>query len=226
MGRYSLISKTVNILLADDHPIVRKGLKTLLERQGHFKVVAEAETGEEAIKMAQECHPDVAVLDIRMPGLFGIDACRQIVNTVEGCKVIMLTSYAEDALLFAAVQAGASGYVLKRVGDNELIHAVERVSSGEGILDSAMTATILNEVRKAAETRHAAEFAALTPQEMAVLVLVTTGMTNRQIAAKLFLGEGTIRNYVSSMMAKLAVANRAEAAAFAVKHSINELVAT
>lgn len=218
------MSKTVNILIADDHSVVRAGLKALLERQGNFKVVAEAETGEEAIEKAQEIRPDVAVLDIRMPGLSGIEACRQIVSSVDDCKVIMLTSYAEDELLFAAIQAGASGYVLKRIGDNELIHAVERVSRGEGMLDPAMTATVFSEMRKATEAQHAAAFSDLTPQEMAVLALVAEGMTNRQIAVKLYLGEGTVRNYVSSVLAKIGVANRAEAAAYAVKHNIHELI--
>jgi DNA-binding NarL/FixJ family response regulator len=218
------MSKTVRILIADDHSVVRAGLKALLERQGHFKVVAEAETGEQAIEIAQEVKPDVAVLDIRMPGLSGIEACRQIVNTVQGCRVIMLTSYAEDELLFAAIQAGASGYTLKRIGDNELIHAVERVSRGEGTLDPAMTATVFNEMRKASEAHHIAAFAELTPKEMAVLALVAEGMTNRQIAVKLYLGEGTVRNYVSSVLAKIGVANRAEAAAYAVKNNIHELI--
>jgi DNA-binding NarL/FixJ family response regulator len=218
------MSKTINILIADDHSVVRAGLRALLERQGNFKVVAEAETGEEAIEKAQEIRPDIAVLDIRMPGLSGIEACRQIISTVEDCKVIMLTSYAEDELLFAAIQAGASGYVLKRIGDNELIHAVERVSRGEGMLDPAMTATVFSEMRKATEAQHAAAFADLTPQEMAVLALVAEGMTNRQIAVKLYLGEGTVRNYVSSVLAKISVANRAEAAAYAVRHNIHELV--
>ena len=218
------MAKTVRILIADDHSVVRAGLKALLERQGHFKVVAEAETGEQAIEIAQEVKPDVAVLDIRMPGLSGIEACRQIVNTVQGCRVIMLTSYAEDELLFAAIQAGASGYTLKRIGDNELIHAVERVSRGEGTLDPAMTATVFNEMRKASEAQHIAAFAELTPQEMAVLALVAEGMTNRQIAVKLYLGEGTVRNYVSSVLAKISVANRAEAAAYAVKNNIHELI--
>ena len=220
------MSRTVRILIADDHAVVRKGLKALLERQGDFKVVAEAETGEEAIEKARESHPDVAVLDIRMPGLSGIEACRQIVKSVAGCKVIMLTAYAEDELLFAAIQAGAAGYILKLVGDNELVHAVEHVSRGEGMLDSSMTGTAFNAVRKASEAHHAAAFAALTAHEMAVLALVTGGMTNRQIAARLYLGEGTVRNYVSSVLSKLAVANRAEAAAYAIKHSIDELVPT
>jgi two-component system response regulator DevR len=164
--------------------------------------VVEAATSGEAIQKAQEIRPDVAILDIRMPGLSGIEACRQIVKSVEGCKVIMLTAYAEDELLFAALQAGGSGYILKLIGENDLIHAVERVSRGEAILDSSMTKTVFSAVRKAAEARHAAEFAVLTPQELAVLALVSRGMTNRQIAVRLYLGEGTIRNYVSSVLAK------------------------
>lgn len=218
------MSNPVRLLIADDHSVVRAGLKALLERQGRFRVIAEAGTGEEAIAKAQEVKPDIAVLDIRMPGVSGIEACRQIVETVPGCKVIMLTSYAEDDLLFAAIQSGASGYVLKRVGDNDLVSAVDRVSRGEAILDPSMTASVFAEVRKASETQHAAAFSSLTSQELAVLALVADGMTNRQIAMKLYLGEGTVRNYVSSVLAKIGAANRAEAAAYAVKHNIRELV--
>ena len=128
------MSKTVRILIADDHAVVRKGVRTLLESQSHFKIVGEAETGTEAIKKAQESRPDVAILDIRMPGESGIEACRQISKSVEGCKVILLTAYAEEELLLAAIQAGAKGYVLKLVGGNELIHAVECVSRGKDSL--------------------------------------------------------------------------------------------
>lgn len=218
------MTHVVRLLVADDHAVVRAGLRALLEHHGSFRVVAEAGTGEEAIARAQEHRPDVAILDIRMPGLSGIEACRQIVQSVEGCRVIMLTSYAEDELLFAAIQAGASGYVLKRIGDNELIQAVERVSRGEGMLDPAMTSTVFSEMRKASQAQHAAAFSELTPQELAVLALVAEGLTNRQIAVKLYLGEGTVRNYVSSVLAKIGVSNRAEAAAYAVKHNISELV--
>ena len=168
--------------------------------------------------------PDIAVLDIRMPGISGIEACRQIVATVQGCRVIVLTTYAEDELLFAAIRAGASGYVLKRIGDNDLVQAVERVSRGEDILDPALTATVFSEMRKADQSQRAAAFSELTPQELAVLSLVAHGMTNRQIAVKLYLGEGTVRNYVSSVLAKIEVSNRAEAAAYAVKHNIDEVV--
>jgi len=218
------MSNPVRILVADDHSVVRAGLRALLERQGRYRVVAEAATGEEAIAKAQEFKPDVAVLDVRMPGVSGIEACRQIVKSVENCRVIMLTSYGEDELLFAAIQAGASGYVLKRIGDNDLGLAIDRVSRGEGMLDPAMTATVFAEMRRANEAQQAVAFADLTAQEMAVLALVADGLTNRQIAVKLYLGEGTVRNYVSSILSKLGVANRAEAAAFAVKHNIRELV--
>lgn len=216
--------RTIRILIADDHSVVRAGLRALLEHQGHFRVVAEAGTGENAIKLAQEHRPDVAVLDIRMPGVSGIEACRQIIASVPSCKVVMLTSYAEDELLMAAIQAGASGYVLKRIGDNELVQAIERVSRGEGMLDPAMTASVFAEVRKANQAQHAAAFSDLTPQEMAVLAHVSQGLTNRQIAVKLYLGEGTVRNYVSSILSKIGASNRAEAAAFAVKNKISEFV--
>ena len=136
----------------------------------------------------------------------------------------MLTTYAEDELLFAAIRAGASGYVLKRIGDNDLVQAVDRISRGENILDPALTATVFAEMRKADQAQRAAAFSELTPQELAVLSLVAHGLTNRQIAVKLFLGEGTVRNYVSSVLSKIDVSNRAEAAAYAVKHNIDEIV--
>ena len=220
------MAKTIRILIADDHSVVRAGLRTLLETHGHFRVIAEAATGEDAIRLAKEHHPDVAVLDIRMPGVSGIEACRQITEHEPTCRVIMLTSYAEDELLLAAIQAGASGYVLKRIGDNELVQAVERVSRGEGMLDPAMTASVFAEVRKANQAQHAVAFAELTPQELAVLAHVADGKTNRQIAVKLYLGEGTVRNYVSSILSKIGASNRAEAAAFAVKNKISEFVPT
>ncbi len=212
------------VLIADDHAVVRAGLRALLEKNGRFRVIAEAASGEEAVRLAQQHQPDVAVLDIRMPGMSGIDACSRIVKSVPNCRVIMLTSYAEDELVMAAIQAGASGYVLKRIGDDELVQAVERVSRGEGILDPAMTSAVFEQVRKANQTQIASAFADLTPQELVVLAHVAEGLTNRQIAVKLFLGEGTVRNYVSSVLQKIGAANRAEAAAYAVKHNISDLI--
>ncbi len=218
------MSNPVRILIADDHSVVRAGLRVLLEHNQDFHIVAEAATGDEAVLKAQEYHPDVAVMDIRMPGISGIEACRQIISTVEGCRVVMLTTYAEDELLFAAIRAGASGYVLKRIGDNDLMKAVERVSRGENILDPSLTATVFTEMRKMDQTQRAAAFSELTSQELAVLALVAHGLTNRQIAVKLYLGEGTVRNYVSSVLAKIGASNRAEAAAYAVKHNIDEIM--
>lgn len=218
------MSKTVRILIADDHAVVRAGLRALLERRAGFQVVAEADTGEEAVAKAVEFKPDVAVLDVRMPGLSGIEACRKITEQLPECRVVILTSYAEDELLFAAIRAGAAGYVLKRIGDNDLIQAVERVSSGENMLDPAMTSVVFTEMRKQSMAQQGSVFSGLTPQELAVLAYVAQGLTNRQIAVKLYLGEGTVRNYVSSILSKIGVSNRAEAAAFAVKHNIHELV--
>lgn len=214
----------LRILIADDHAVVRTGLRTLLESRDGFHVVAEAATGEEAISLAQEHQPNVAVLDIRMPGISGIETCRRIVETVPDCHVVMLTSYAEDELLVSAIDAGASGYVLKRIGNDELLEAVERVGKGEGILDPAMTSTVFAKVREANKAQIAESFSSLTSQELAVLSLIAEGHTNRQIAAKLFLGEGTVRNYVSSVLSKIGVSNRAEAAIYAVKHNISEIV--
>lgn len=214
----------LRILIADDHAVVRTGLKSLLESHEGFHVVAEAEDGEQAVKMAHEHQPDIAVLDVRMPGLSGIETCRRIVEQVPDCRVIILTSYAEDELLVSAIDAGASGYVLKRIGNDALIDAVERVGRGEGILDPAMTTTVFAKVREASKAQVAESFNGLTSQELAVLALIAEGKTNRQIATALYLGEGTVRNYVSSVLAKIGVSNRAEAAIYAVKHNIAEIV--
>ena len=217
------MAKLVRILIADDHAVVRAGLRALLERQSNLRIVAEAATGEEAIAQARDYRPDIAILDIRMPGISGIEACRQILELVEGCRVIMLTAYAEDELLFASLRVGASGYVLKRMGDNDLIHAVERVSRGENMLDPGMTETVFTQLRESSQAQEKLAFKALTERELAVLMLVCNGLTNREIALKLYLGEGTIRNYVSKVLGKIGVSNRAGAAAYAVKHHIDRL---
>jgi two-component system, NarL family, response regulator DevR len=219
------MSRPITVLLADDHAIVRRGLRELLETHGGFKIIAEAKTGIEAVEMAKSRRPDVAVLDIRMPTISGIEACRQIRDSVVACKVIMLTAYAEDELLFAAIEAGAIGYILKQAVGYELIQAIEHIGHGEGILDSSMTMSVINRVRRAAELGHRAEFDVLSSQEMLVLVLVSKGKTNRAIASDLYLSEGTIRNYVSSILEKLSVHNRAQAAAFAIRHKLDELLA-
>jgi len=210
------------ILLVDDHEVVRLGLKALLDHHPNFEVIAEAGTAREAIERNEEFRPDVIVMDIRLPGGSGIEACQEIVDKYPESKVIMLTSYAEDEMLFSAIRAGAAGYVLKQIGGEDLVRAIEAVGRGEALLDPAVTQRIFQEVRKAAREEEASAFSALTQQEKHVLLLVSEGRTNREIAKALFLGEGTVRNYVSSILSKLGVSNRAEAAAYAVEHNLKD----
>ncbi len=214
--------KKQRILLVDDHEVVRLGLKALLDRHPQFEVVAEAGTAREALKFVEQYSPDVVVMDIRLPGGSGIDACEKITETHPDTQVIMLTSYAEDEMLFSAIRAGAAGYVLKQIGGDDLVRALEAVSRGEALLDPAVTQRIFQEVRRAAKEEEASAFADLTQQEKHVLILVSEGKTNREIAKELFLGEGTVRNYVSSILSKLNVSNRAEAAAYAVEHNLRD----
>jgi len=214
--------KKYRILLVDDHEVVRLGLRSLLERHSQFEVVAEAATARDAVEQVELYSPDVVVMDIRLPGGSGIEACEEISEKYPDTKVIMLTSYAEDEMLFSAIRAGASGYVLKQIEGEGLVRAIEAVGRGEALLDPAVTQRIFQEVRKAAKEEEASAFAALTQQEKHVLMLVSEGKTNREIAKALFLGEGTVRNYVSSILSKLGVSNRAEAAAYAVEHNLRD----
>ncbi len=210
------------IVLVDDHEVVRLGIKALLERHPHFEVVGEASTAKEAIETVERLLPDVVLMDIRLPGASGIEATEEITNSFPEIKVIMLTSYAEDDMLFSAIRAGASGYVLKQIGAEDLIKAIDAVGRGEALLDPAVTQRVFQEVRRAVKEEEASAFANLSTQEKHVLLLVSEGRTNREIAKSLFLGEGTVRNYVSSILSKLGVSNRAEAAAYAVEHSLRD----
>ena len=214
------------ILLVDDHEVVRIGLKSLLERHPQFTVVGEAGSAREALEQVANLKPEVVIMDIRLPGTSGIEACEEIVNKFPGTKVIMLTSYAEDEMLFSAIRAGASGYILKQIGSDDLVKALEAVSRGEALLDPAVTQRVFQEVRRAVKEEEASAFAHLSQQEKHVLLLVSEGKTNREIAKALFLGEGTVRNYVSSILSKLGVNNRAEAAAYAVEHNLREYIST
>jgi len=212
------------ILLVDDHEVVRLGLKALLERHPNFDVIGEAGSAREALAFVSSMHPDVVVMDIRLPGASGIEACEDIVQRFPETKVIMLTSYAEDEMLFSAIRAGASGYILKQIGGEDLVRALEAVGRGEALLDPAVTQRVFQEVRKAVKEEEASAFSHLSQQEKHVLLLVSEGRTNREIAKALFLGEGTVRNYVSSILSKLGVNNRAEAAAYAVEHNLKEYI--
>lgn len=214
----------LRILLADDHEIVRLGLRSLLERQPGYEVIAEAESGAEAVARAIEFEPNIVLMDIRMPGMSGVEACEQITRKVPNAKVIMLTAYAEDEMLFSAIRAGAAGYVLKQVGSNDLIKAIEAAARGEASLDPALTQRVFAEVRRAVQDQTAKAFGDLTDQELRVLAQIAEGKTNRDIAAILFLGEGTVRNYASTILSKLNLSNRAEAVAYAIKHRIGDLL--
>ncbi|HVP21869.1 MAG TPA: response regulator transcription factor [Anaerolineaceae bacterium] len=210
------------ILVVDDHEVVRLGLKSLLEHHPQFEVVGEAGTAKEAIDLVGRLKPDIVLMDIRLPGTSGIEACEEITHNYPDTRVVMLTSYAEDEMLFSAIRAGASGYVLKQIGGDDLIRALEAVGRGEALLDPAVTQRVFQEVRRAVKEEEASAFANLSQQERHVLLLVSEGKTNREIAKALFLGEGTVRNYVSSILSKLGVSNRAEAAAYAVEHNLRE----
>jgi two-component system, NarL family, response regulator DevR len=212
------------IMLVDDHEVVRLGLKSLLEHHPGFEIVAEAGNAQEAVEQALAVRPDVVLMDIRLPGESGIDACQAILQQAPETKVIMLTSYAEDEMLFSAIHAGASGYLLKQIGGEELVEAIERVARGDALLDPAVTKRVFAEMRKIAREEGATAFSVLSPQEVHVLRLIVEGRTNREIALEMGLGEGTVRNYVSSILTKLSVSNRAEAAAFAVAHNIQTYV--
>jgi two-component system, NarL family, response regulator DevR len=210
------------LVLVDDHEVVRLGLKTLLDRHPQFEVVGEAGTAREAVDIVERIKPDVVLMDIRLPGASGIDACEEITRNDPNVKVIMLTSYAEDEMLFSAIRAGASGYVLKQIGGDDLVKAIESVGRGEALLDPLVTQRVIQEVRRAVKEEEASAFSNLSQQEKHVLMSVSEGRTNREIAKTLYLGEGTVRNYVSSILSKLGVSNRAEAAAYAVEHNLKE----
>jgi two-component system, NarL family, response regulator DevR len=212
------------ILLVDDHEVVRLGLKALLDRHPDFEVVGEASSAREALEQVDALQPSVVVMDIRLPGTSGIEACEEIVQNFPETKVIMLTSYAEDEMLFSAIRAGASGYILKQIGGEDLVRALDAVGRGEALLDPAVTQRVFQEVRRAVKDEEASAFSHLSQQEKHVLLLVSEGKTNREIAKALFLGEGTVRNYVSSILSKLGVNNRAEAAAYAVEHNLREYI--
>jgi len=200
------------------------GLKSLIERHPQFVVVGEAESAREALEQVTALHPEIIIMDIRLRGTSGIEACEEIVNKFPGTKVLMLTSYVADEMLMSAIRAGASGYVLKYIGSDDLIKALETVGRGESLLDPAVTQHVFERVRRIVKDKDASAFTSLTQQEKHVLLLVTGGRTNKEIAKMLFLGEGTVRNYASSIFLKLGVSNRAEAAAYAVEHNLSKYV--
>ncbi|MBI5034667.1 MAG: response regulator transcription factor [Chloroflexi bacterium] len=215
---------TLRIMLVDDHELVRVGLKSLLAHQPEFTVIGEASSASEAVEKAAALEPDIVVMDIRLPGKSGIEACREIVATRPQIKVIMLTSYAEDDMLFDAIAAGAAGYVLKQIGGGDLINALERIGRGESLLDPSLTQRVFAKVREATRRAQNDAFSMLNEQEVKILALIAEGKTNREIAEKVFLSDKTVRNYVSAILNKLQLATRAQAAGYAVQNRIQDQI--
>jgi two-component system, NarL family, response regulator DevR len=210
----------LRVLLVDDHEVVRLGLKALIERQPSFEVVGEAGNADEALAKARVQRPDVIVMDVRLPGRSGIEATRDVLKILPDTKVIVLTSYADDNLLMDAIEAGAAGYVLKQIGSDALLKALEGVARGESLLDPALMNKVFARLRLAARQERGQAFAGLTEQEVKILALVAEGCTNREIADQIFLSEKTVRNYVSTILGKLSLSHRSQAAAYAVEHGL------
>jgi len=205
---------TIRVFLLDDHEIVRRGLRELLEHEDDFEVVGEAGTAEEAVGRIPATRPDVALLDVRLPDGDGIEVCRDIRSRHDEIACLMLTSYADDEAVYASIMAGAAGYVLKQVRGTDLMDAVRRVAAGESLLDPAVTARVLDRLRQRSSDD---ELAGLTDQERKLLGLIAEGLTNRQIGERMYLAEKTIKNYVSNLLAKLGMSRRSEAAAYAAR---------
>ncbi|ACV81014.1 response regulator [Nakamurella multipartita] len=208
----------ITVYLLDDHEIVRLGLKDLLESDGDIEVIGESGSVSHALAQIPALRPQVAVLDGRLPDGSGIDVCREVRSRNPEIRALILTSFDDDEALFAAIMAGAAGYVLKQIRGSDLVDSVRRVAAGQSLLDPAVTARVLERVRKGPELDPA--LAPLTEQERRVLALIGEGMTNRQIAEAMFLAEKTVKNYVSSLLAKLGLQRRTQAALFAAKHHL------
>ena len=204
---------TVRVFLLDDHEVVRRGLRDLLEAEEDFEVVGEAGTAEEAYGRIPATRPDVAVLDVRLPDGDGIEVCREIRSKHPEIQCLMLTSFADDEALFSAIMAGAAGYLLKQVKGTDLVGGIRRVGAGESLLDPALTQKVLERLRSPEDD----ELSGLTPQERKILDLIAEGLTNRQIGERMYLAEKTVKNDVSNLLSKLGMSRRTEAAVYAAR---------
>ncbi len=210
-------TRPLTLLVVDDHEVVRQGLVSLLGRRPEFQVVAEAGTVAESLEAARRFEPDLVVMDVRLPDGSGIEACRDIRAEFPSTRVVMLTSYPDEEAVIAAIVAGASGYLLKQVRARDLVAALEAVGRGESLLDPAVTGKVLDRMRRIASSDQSDELGALTQQERKILALVAEGQTNKEIAAEVFLSDKTVKNYVSSILAKLNLERRAQAAAYVAR---------
>lgn len=210
-------STVIRVFLLDDHEIVRRGLAGLIELERDMEVVGEAGSAEEALHRLPAAKPNVAVLDVRLPDGSGVEVCREVRSTLPEVHCLMLTSYADDEALFDAIMAGASGYVLKEIRGNDLVDAIRQVASGKSLLDPMATQRVLERLRNG--ERHDGRLDGLSDQEKRILELIGEGMTNRQIGEQMHLAEKTVKNYVSSLLAKLGMERRTQAAAFVARMS-------
>ena len=207
------LHQPIRVFLLDDHEVVRRGLRDLLESEGDIEIVGESGLAVEATSRLPALRPDVAVLDARLPDGSGVDVCRDVRSVDPSIKALILTSYDDDEALFAAILAGAAGYLLKQMGGQDLLDAVRRVAAGQSLIDPQLTVRVLDRLRNG-PTEHP-ELASLTDQERKILVLIAEGLTNRQIGERLFLAEKTIKNYVSSILATVGLERRTQAAVLA-----------
>jgi two-component system response regulator DevR len=208
------------LMIVDDHEVVRMGLRAALDVEPDFTVVAEASNGQEAIEKARAHRPDIVLMDVRMEGIDGIEACRELRSELPDTRVLMLTSFAEEETVVAALLAGAAGYVLKNVARSRLLEALRSVARGESLLDSRITRGVVEKLVAARSGAAAEDDGELTAREREVLVLIAEGATNKEIAAKLVVSENTARNHVSHILGKLGFSRRSEAAAYAVKKGL------
>ena len=213
--------RPLRLLVVDDHEVVRQGLVAVLDRRPNFQVVAEAGTVEESLEQARRYKPDIVVMDVRLPDGSGVEACRDIRAELPGTRIVMLTSFPDDEAVLSAIVAGASGYLLKQIRARDLVAALEAVGRGESLLDPAVTERVLERIRQIANGEVHDELSSLTPQERKILLLVAEGKTNKEVAAEVFLSDKTVKNYVSSILAKLNLERRAQAAAFVAKHRLD-----
>jgi DNA-binding NarL/FixJ family response regulator len=211
------VSDNVRIFLVDDHPIVRQGVKGLLDAEPGLEVVGEADSAQQALDRVPALQPDMALLDVRLPDASGVDLCRELRAAMPALRVLFLTSYEDDEALFSAIMAGASGYVLKQVRGTDLLDAVRQVASGQSMLDPVMTSRVLTRIREGKPD--ASQLDQLSERERTVLDLIGRGMTNREIAAELFLAEKTVKNNVTRLLSKLGLERRTQAAVLAAKHA-------
>jgi len=205
----------IRVFLLDDHEIVRRGVRDLLETEPDLEVVGEAGTVAQALDRIPITNPDVAVLDVQLPDGSGVEVCREVRSARPELACLMLTSYADDEAMFEAIMAGASGYILKDVRSAHIIESVRRVAAGESLLDPALTARLVDRLRRGPDEDE--RLRDLTPQERKILGLLADGLTNRQIAAEMFLAEKTVKNYVSNLLAKMGMSRRTEAAVYAAR---------